>query len=509
MLWGGLSRFDADAPPILATKAVAVAAAEAALDERETALDDSWRTLPSVVGDVGAADRFVWQSGGPEIYRSVVGTHIEAPHWQVRYARFEGDVVERAEEHLVHVDPAGRAERYVHALPEGRSGAALSRDEARERAHAALREDLGLDPSGLREVSAEPAERPSRRDWAFVFEDPAVSVGDGGEARIAVTLAGDEVVDVFRHVHVPEEWQRAEQERATLGAVVANVCGFPVGLGLLAAAVAGLVGWSRGRFARGTFVVATLGLGVVMVLQVLNAWPVASAAFDTTQAWGQQALVGVGGGVVAAGFLAVLLGLVAGFVHRWIPAGTPTTAATRVLRGGALGAAWAGLGAAATAAAPSLAPVWGSLSSAGTTLPWAGPTLDAIRGWALQTLLLLLLFALAGALSRRKGRSALAGVLLLVSGLVFAGAGGVPGLGVWLATGLATGVVLWLSYVFVVRSQPAVVPIAVGTMAILSLARGAQLAAYPGAAVGAALAVVLLGALSVWWSGRLEADGAA
>ena len=509
-LWGGLTRFDSDAPAIEATRPDAVSAAGAVLDERGAALDESWRTLPSVVGDVGLADRFVWQSGGAEVYRSVIGTHIEAPHWQVRYARFEGDVVERAEERLVHVDPDGRAGRILHLLPEGRAGAALSRDEARERAHAALGADLGLGPSVLREVSAEPAERPSRRDWSFVFANPAVNVGEGGEARIAVTLAGDEVVDVFRHVHVPEEWQRAEQARSALGAVVANVCGFLVGVGLLAAAVAGLVGWSRGRFARASFVVATLGLGIVLALRVLNTWPVVSATFDTTQGWRQQALIVVGGGLVGAGFFAVLLGLVAGFVHRWLPAGAPTATSARIVRGVSLGAAWAGLAAAATAATPSPGPLWGPLASAGAALPWVGPTLDAIRGWAMQTLLLLLLLGLAAALSRGgRGRKALAGILLLASGLVLAGAGGVQSLGVWLATGLATGVALWLSYVLVLCRQPSLVPIAVAAMAILSLARGAWLAAYPGAPVGAALAVVALGGLSVWWSSRLEVDAGA
>ncbi len=80
----------------------------------------------------GLADLFVWQEGGPETYRSVIGSHIEAPHWQVRYARFEGDVVERAEEYLVHVDSEGRAFRIQHQLPEGRPGASLPREEARD-----------------------------------------------------------------------------------------------------------------------------------------------------------------------------------------------------------------------------------------------------------------------------------------------------------------------------------------------------------------------------------------
>jgi hypothetical protein len=507
VLWGALTPFRADAPPVGLTKASAVAVARTALDDRGVTLDGSWRELPSVVGDVGLADRFVWQEGGPETYRSVIGNHIEAPHWLVRYARFEGDVAERAEEYLVHVDSKGRAFRVQHRLPEERGGATLARDEARALASEAIRSTLGLEPSSLREVSAEPSERPSRRDWDFTFEDPAVSVGGAGEARLAVTIAGDEVVDVFPHVHVPEEWQRGQQERFALNALVSNLCGLPVGLGLLAAAVAGLVGWSRGRFARATFVAAFLGLAAVLALRVLNAWPVLSASFGTSQPWTTQAVMGVGAGLIGAVFFAALLALVSGFGHRWLPATDPTPRATTLLRGAALGAVWASLSAAVFAAGPSPAPLWGSLTGAGRTVPWIGTTLEAIQGWAMQTLLLLLLVGLASALSRGGGaRRVASSLLLLVSGFVLAGAGGVEGVGAWLISGLATGLTLWLSYLLVLRFQPSLVPIASAAMTMLVLVREAVLAAYPGATVGAALAIVALGAAGLWWTERLDRD---
>jgi hypothetical protein len=507
VLWGTLTPFHADAPPVGLTKASAVAAARRVLEGRGVSLDESWRELPSVAGSVGPADLFVWQEGGPETYRSVIGSHIETPHWQVRYARFEGDVAERAEEYVVHVDSAGEVFRVEHPLPEGREGPSLSRDEASSRVEDAIRSTLGLDPSGLREVSAEPSERPARRDWTFIFEDPAVEVGGRGEARLAVTLAGDEVEDVFRHVHVPEEWQRAAQERFAREALISTVCGAPVGLGLLAAAVAGLVGWSRGRFARTTFLAVSLGLVVVLTLRALNAWPMMSAGFSTSQPWGTQALIGIGAGVIGAVFLAVLLGLVAGFAHQWLPPGAPMSRAARVARGAALGAAWAGLAAVVSAASPSLAPLWGSLAGAGSTLPWLASSLEAIRGWAMRTLLLLLLVGLATWLSRGgAGRRVLTPLVLIGSGLILYGAGGVQPLSTWLITGLGTGVTLWLSYQLVLRFQPSLVPLATAVMGILALGREAAWGAYPGATPGAVLAIVVLGVLGLWWTARLDRD---
>ena len=46
-----------------------------------------------------------------------------------------------------------------------------------------------------------------------MFADPRVDVGKDGQARVAVNVAGDEVVSAGRYVHVPEAWQRAERER--------------------------------------------------------------------------------------------------------------------------------------------------------------------------------------------------------------------------------------------------------------------------------------------------------
>jgi hypothetical protein len=507
MAWATFTPFHADAPPLGIGRATAVAAAREALQRRGVTLEESWKELPSVAGDVGLADRFVWQEGGPEVYGKVIGTYIEAPHWMVRYARFEGDVVDRAEEYRLHVDSTPRVIRLQHTLPEGREGASLTADEARERAAEAIRSTLDLAPSGLREVSAEPAERPARRDWQFVYENPAVSVGDDGEARVGVSLAGDEVGDVFPHVYVPEEWRRDEEQRLRLASLAMNVCAFPVGLGLLAGAVAGLVRWSRGRFARGTSGVVFAGLAALLALRAANAWPTVFAGFDTARPWTTQAVMAGSAAFVGAGFLAALLALIAGFVHRWRPPAPPSPWWRTALVGTAVGTVWSGLGAAVSAASPSRAPVWGQLAPAGTALPWIGVTLDAVRGWMLLTLLLLLLVGLAGALSREwTRRRGLTVVVLVGAGVLLGGIRGVETLGLWVVTGLATGIVLAASWVLVLRFRAAVVPLATATMALLALFRHAVLAAYPGAQAGAALGLLTVAGLALWWARRIEAD---
>jgi hypothetical protein len=498
-----------EAPAIAVSAAEARATARQALEARGIRLTSPWKELVRPVGDVGPADRFVWQQGGPDAYRRVMGTHIEAPHWLVRYARFEGDVVDRAEEYLVHVGGDGKVFRIVHTLPEGRAGKALAEDEARTIARAAVLTAFGLDAAGLKEVSAEASQRPARRDWRFVFSNPALAVGGAGEARLSIGIAGDEIVDTFRFIHVPEDWQRGEQDRATKATVVAIAAGVLMAIALISGAVMAIVRWSRRRFAVAAFLIAVGGLAVVLVGRAVNSWPAMSAQFMSSQPWGLQAGMAIVLSLIGAGGTAAVLALCIGLVHRALP---PQPAASRVetlVAGAALGAVWAGLGALGRALAAPRQPAWASFDSAGTTLPALGVAIDGFYGWIVQSLLFLLaLTAVDGATRGWTRRRGIFTLVLFAVGLVVSGLRGVETIPLWLAHGAALGLVVWLSYVLVLRFQLTLLPVAAATLVVLSLLREATYRAHPGAVLGSAVAIAAVVALAVWWTGRLGTDAA-
>ena len=169
--WVAFADFGTDAPALRIGRGEAIERAREELIARNIELTDSWRSLTAVRAGVGEGDRFVWQEGGEAAYKQLLGSYLPPPHWSLRFAQFEGDVAERAEEYRVSIGLDGELVRYRHLLPEARSGASLDEEEARRRTLAALTERYDLQGANLEEIAATPSQQLNRVDWQFTFAD--------------------------------------------------------------------------------------------------------------------------------------------------------------------------------------------------------------------------------------------------------------------------------------------------------------------------------------------------
>jgi membrane protease YdiL (CAAX protease family) len=505
--WGTRTSFTSDAPPVEVDRGRATAAARRALEERGIRLAKEWHEFGWVEGTIDQADRFVWQQGGPQVYRGLLGRYLAGPRWRIRYARFEGDVAERAEEYQVWTDGVGRVTRFLHRLPEARPGASLEAAEARARAEAFLRQVHGLDPGRLEEVSAEPQKQPERRDWKLVFRDPAVDPRGRGEARIAVNLAGDEIVDSSLFVHAPEEWRRQETDRES-GARNVRIAARTVLVLLLAAGgVLGIVRWSRGRLSSRAFFTSLAFVAVVNLASFLNMWPRAIAEFRTEIAFELQVGLILAGVVLVLVLTAATIALNIGLAHRWLPSPALPAPPFSLAAGAGLGALLAGLGAALARLLPSAAPTWADASGANALFPWLAGVLVPVGQWITPTALLLVVVAAlhsgtAGWSRRRLPFSA----LVLIVGLVLAGSGNVESPLLWLGGGLAAGGLLLAAYVLVLRHQPALLPVATAAIAGLNAVREALMRGFAGARPGFVLGALVMLALGCLWSRALTEE---
>jgi hypothetical protein len=507
LAWGLAANFHTEAPKLEGTDTAARTAARDLLTENNVDLDPEWKELSTVQASPGLSDRFVWQEGGPDAYRSLLGHYLATPRRMVRYARFTGDVVERAEEYVVFVGPDGTAQRMIHRLPESRPGTELEEADARIIARGAVFEKTALESDDIEEVSADPSQLPERRDWTFVFKHPAGYPMDQGEARIAVTIAGDEVVSVGRYVHIPEEWERDFRNRNSTTQVIQIASVVLLVLLYLAGAVFSVIRWSRHQFASATFAIFFAVATAFGAIQILNGFRSGMAQFITAQPFKLQVAIVLVGGLIATTAIASVSALLIGLAHRLFPP-QPSPARPRDLAVGfGIGALLAGLGAVGVRLAPSPLPSWPVFSSAADSVPFLGAAIGPVSSWLTGTALFLLVVAVIHVMTDGwQRRKALTAVLVVLLGLVATGGEGVESIPMWLLEGLLTGLVLLAVWVLALRHHPALVPLVTATGTVFGSLRAAVISAYPGATAGSLISIVLVLGLSMWWFGRLTAD---
>lgn len=516
-VWLVVEPFRTPVPPLNVSRKEAADSSRDALAARGFQAGPPWRVLPTIDNGRGPAHRFVWENGGEERFRPLLGRYLSVPRWLVRVATFEGDVAERAEEWTVVVTRPGEAERVAHRIPESRAAPSLAEAEARALAVATIEQTFQLPSSALREVSAQPAKLAARTDWDFAFQDltidpipmrrpPVLSAEAGaegsgrGEARIEVEIAGTEVARVRPFLHVPEEWEREQRGRDTLSQIVAILAAVIAVGALVTAAILGIVSWSRRQFALQVFV-AILGLFVAASLvNAINGWPSVVASFSTTQPFWLQVLMRLGLGLVGLLLTATLAALAAGILPRFIrPRRTISTARALIL-GIALGlVAVAARGVAHAAGEPP----WPGVGALASYIPVLAAATSKIPALVLSTVtLLVLLSAVDHATKGWTTRRVLFGLLLALAGAVLGGAPESQTIGRWLVASSLSGAGLVGAYVLVLRYGLSLTPIVVATVIGLTHVREGVLGGFPGALSGS-LAGLALTAWTGWLIFRL------
>jgi hypothetical protein len=507
--WGSFAPFQTDVPPLAVSRADAVARADAAITAQGATLGPHWHRFATV--KLASEDpqqwlwhRFVWQEAGPKAYRALVGTVLAPPVWQVRYATFEGDVVARAEEWRVTVAGDGGIRTITHAVPESRPGAKLSRDAALTLAHTALRTRFAIDAAPLTLVSADQTERPARTDWSFVFGDPRIDVGKGGEARYVVAVAGGEVAAAGRFVHVPETWTRGEREVDNRLEVVA-LAGVVVFLAAgIAALLVGVVGFVRHRVDRPALRVVFAVALVISLLSAANAWPSIAMGLSATEPLAAQLTTKIAGAIVSALAGALLFALCAGvgvFGATRMPVRACLGSLSATGAAVAAGAFVVGLQVALGALAIPAAPTWPSERFASFASPLAAGVLSGTGFVGLASAELFVLYVvsrLTGGFSRRLW---LAFAIVVALQLATSLAQGRANLAAALIGGLIAGLVASAVLLMLLRYDPRIVPAFAATVVLLG---GTVKAAQSNALAPFALDALATVAVAVIFTGYLR-----
>ena len=210
-----------------------------------------------------------------QIYRQATRLGL----WQVRYFR----PLEK-EEYLVFVDPtSGQVFGFVHILDDDAPGASLTPEQAKALAAQALQQyGYRLNDFDLQNSEAE--KKKAREDYRLTWQARAGDSRNVADAhyRLAVDIAGDQVVGFARSFKLPEEWVRQRQASGLVNAVLIGL--YVVFLMLLAGgAILLLVKQVRGwglPWRRALKV--GVGLAVLVLLAQANLYPLLLSRYMTS-----------------------------------------------------------------------------------------------------------------------------------------------------------------------------------------------------------------------------------
>ena len=507
VLWVFLTDFSKDAPPVEINRTEAIRVADNEMNSRGITLDDQWQAFSRVYGGTNIQHRFVWKEGGEEAYRELLGSYLVLPSWLIRYATFEGEVEERAEEFRMYITRNDSLEDFRHVLPEHRPGAGLSENEARAIADNIISETYRIDPGQLRFVSAESSSLPERTDWILMYADTMSYPLDKGEARIMVEIAGDEVTQTNRFVHIPEEWDRQYRDSRTIPDIIEVSARILIMLLFLAGMIVAVIRWSKGRFGTQVFLVITGGLLLVKGINIYNLWPLTEVGFSTAQAYSSQALTSIGFTSVIFVISALASGLLGGFIHRWkIPvSGQLIQKPGQLLQAALFPVLFIyGLFALISGFSPQSAPDWGNAGIAGAAVPWLAGMLDPFTGFVSTVLLLTLIFGSVHHFTDGwKKRKLLFGILLLFTGFAAAGSS-VESLNGWIVEGLISGVLMILFYILILRHHMPLIILLAACYAILNNVGSLLTPMYTGEAIAWILGSLLIASVSWIWHRQLS-----
>ncbi len=496
VLWLVFTSFDQQTIPLHLRKTEAIDYAQTELTRRGIELPESYRTLTRVSQPLGTDDRFVWQTGGIPAYDSLMDDYLSPPRWLVRYATFEGDVEERAEEYLFFLGNEGELFRYTHKLPESQVGARLVEDDARDLAIQHIKTRYNLNADTLMEVSAEPSKLPERTDWTFAFADTSRYPLSTGQARIWVRIGGDQITDTYTEIYVPEEWTREERNRTHVLDILNTTAGGLL-LGVVCAGfISGIIFWSRKRFSVRLFLSVA---GVVLLVRIVlsaNSWPSIVARFATAQPWDIQTLIVLISIAIGAVVASLALGIVIGFLRTWIPH-------QGLQKQGVVLAVLAALGTQGFAsvvlhASPSLEPYWSDYTVLGNMAPFISLTLGSVMHFLMMAAFFLLTFRYISALTHFGGKRLILLVLLsLVAGFIIAGEYNVPTVWAFLLATVVLGGLLLFLYLCLFRHQLNLVWIFTATFVVLEKLAQAVAFTQPFFWLGIGSSVVVVAVLGI------------
>lgn len=508
VLWITCSRFTPDSPTFSISRPSVEAKAIELLQERNISAND-WQPLTGIFvsyeqnPDLNKQHRFVWQKKGNETYNATLGSYLTPAHWFTRFVKFNDTIEERAQEYQIYLNPDGSFLRFRHIIPETFAGAHLSKLEAIDIARAAAQAQFNSDPNSIRMLSAIETKQPQRLDWEVTFLDTQEQQVTPGQARILIKLSGNEVTDAYRTVHIPERWERAEENQLMYGQIIRQVCQLLIYLLVLLGAFSAISHWQSGS----TISIHRmfLLLAIIFIFELFNSWPDILSKFNTSQPFYDQLFRSFSISSIMLLMRAAALAVMFGFVT-YLPTKYRLTSKLYSLAGGmSLGIAFTGLQSLLITIIGSSGPIWPNF----TPLRFAFPIIASIDSMILHYIsltifLLLCILTINWATDYGTKRKMPSIGLCAIVGFIGSGLLYTNNLPLFFVAAITFSLLFALGYYMLLRFDRSMIIIATATYLILETVQELIFTGYPYAIFASIASILVLATISYIWNQRIE-----
>lgn len=502
--WTFFTNFQPDSPPLTISRHNVKNYAHQTLNQQGVKLTPEWSILACVFShfndniNIQHQHRFIWQKGGKKLYHQLLETYLKPPSWIVRFVKFDGTTLERAEEFKLLISENGNLLQTTHILPEEQPGKTLSEQKAREIAHQELRTYFKLDPLTLQEINAQEQKQPQRKDWTFIFSDKSQYHLAEGEPRIIIEIKGDEVTNKTQYIHVPEQWIRDKLTEKDIIALISMFCGI-LFFALILYGLFILFKQSKHSFNLYLFLRLSGIFSLILTGATINKLPKLIALFNTQTPFMHQLFVTIGFLVVSIIFSSGFYGLIIILIKNYRPQFTVQKSCTNALIGFNLGLAVAGLNAIINKYKPSIEPLWATYEPLNSFFPFFETLTSYVTYYFSITFFFLILFTIIDYNTKGfRSQKIRYSLLLLSYGLIFTGIYVIPTIPYWIIHGTLFGIILLISYYFIIRYDFALIPLTTAAFISTQAAQQAFFNCYPTVQFAIIVTIIIINSIAIY-----------
>ncbi|MBN2829497.1 MAG: CPBP family intramembrane metalloprotease [Candidatus Cloacimonetes bacterium] len=270
------------------TKAEAVVKAEAIL--KSVGVDDltGYETIVDVTNASGRYVNQFWHILGKDKFNELADEFLECNGIKVRFAKFHGDLQEKAEEFTIEFTKAGDVYRYYHKFHEEAEGNTLEEAEAVAIARPYLEEMYHINFDDLTLVSAKPELRDNRKDWYFTYKDTINYQLGENFVSYSIGIAGDKLNNLGKYIKLPEKTMEKYWSDSRTRDSIFSILNIITMLMYVSSLIIVIIAWTKKEFNLKVFFIVLLACLAVFLTSLALTFETGKMQYSTSQPYGHQ-----------------------------------------------------------------------------------------------------------------------------------------------------------------------------------------------------------------------------